>query len=69
MTYPITDRTYFASESTAWKFAEAIAKLQHYIVSDYGFDSAHEDEPFYIETMNDPFGSKDSLLKAAGLMA
>lgn len=68
MTYPITDRTYFSNEQTAWSFAKAVAQLPHYIVSDYGYE-AGKAEPFFIETMNDPFSTKDALLKRAGLIA
>ena len=69
MTYPLTSRTYFSDEHTAWEFAKAMAKLPHYIVSDYGVEPDRAEEPFFIETMNDPFGTKDSLMKAADLMA
>lgn len=69
MTYPLKSRTYFSSEAVAWQFAEAVAKLPHYVVSDYGVDASNEAEPYWIETLHDPFGTKDSLMKAAGLMA
>lgn len=67
MTYPITDRTYFSDENTAWAFAQQIVKLNHWIVSDYGYE-ADKAEPYYIETMNDPFSTKDQLLKRAGII-
>lgn len=63
MTYPITERTYFATEHQAWSFAKEINKLQHHIVSDYGKSEDHPEEPFFIETMNDPFSTKEELLK------
>lgn len=68
MTYPLISRTYFSDESIAWRFAEAMAKLNHYIVSDYGFDPDKGDEPYWVETWNDPFASKDDLLKQRGLI-
>ena len=68
MSYPITERTYFDNEHTAWAFAQSIAKLNHWIVSDYGYEDG-KDEPYFIETMNDPFSTKNELLKRAGLMA
>lgn len=65
--YPITERTYFSDEAVAWAFAQQIAKLNHYIVSNYGYD-ADKAEPYFIETMNDPFSTKDQLLKRAGII-
>lgn len=68
MTYPVIERTYFNNRQTAMRFADSIAKLQHHIVSDYGVDDGHKDEPYFIETMNDPFSSKDELLKRANII-
>lgn len=66
MTYPITDRTYFDTQSDAWSFAQMIAKIHdHWIVSDYGIDQIGR---FFVETMNDPFSTKDELLRKAGLI-
>lgn len=66
MTYPITERTYFSSQQVAWNFAQAISKLNHHVVSNYGVDDSHTDEPFFVETMNDPFSTKQELLAKIG---
>ena len=68
ISYPITERTYFTTSSEAVTFAKMIEKLKHHIVSNYGY-VAGEKEPYYVETMNDPFRSKDELLKLAGIIA
>ena len=67
MTYPITERTYFSDQQTAWAFAERIATLEHHIVSNFGYE-ADNDEPYYVETMNDPFSTKSELLRKAGML-
>lgn len=69
MTYPLISRTYFASESQAWAFVKAMAGLTHWVVSDYGVDASNEAEPYWVETYNDPFATKNELMRAAGLMA
>lgn len=69
MSYPVISRTSFASESTAWAFAKAFADCEHWVVSDYGVDTTNEAEPYWVETYNDPFATKDELMRAAGLMA
>ena len=61
MVYPITERTHFTNQAEAWRFAKLISNLKHHIVSDYGTD----DDGFYVETKNDPFRTKDELLKLA----
>lgn len=66
MTYPITERTYFTSKKLAWDFVQAIGKLQHHVISNYGVDNTNENEPFFVETLNDPFRSKDELMKFIG---
>lgn len=68
MTYPLIERTYFSNQQVAYRFAESINKLQHHIVSNYGVDNEHKDEPFFVETMNDPFATKDELLKRAAII-
>lgn len=68
MTYPIIERTYFKEQQVAYRFAESINKLHYHIVSDYGFDAEHKDEPYFVETMNDPFSTRDALLKRAGII-
>lgn len=62
MTYPITERTYFSSEAHAWSFAKMISKLNHHVVSDYGRDDNRNNEPYFVETLNDPFSTKEELL-------
>lgn len=39
-----------------------IASLKHYIVIDYGMDNSNMIEPYYIETLNDPFSTKSELM-------
>ena len=69
MTYPLTTKTYFADTKAAWRFAEYIgANLEHTIVSDFGTDLSRESEPHWVETINDPFSSKNDLLRLAGLI-
>lgn len=68
MTYPMIQRTYFTSQKEAYSFAGMISKLQHHIVSGYGVDESHTDEPYFIETINDPFSTKDELLKRANII-
>jgi len=65
-TYPLTERTYFSTEDHAWRFAQSISPLKHYIVSDYGRDDANIDEPYWVETVNDPFRTKDELMRLKG---
>lgn len=69
MTYPLIERTYFKTTKQAQGFAEMISKLNHHIVTDYGYDESKGDEPYFIETANDPFSTKDELLKRAGIIA
>lgn len=68
-TYPLKERTYFDTEQAAWAFAQAVVKLPHYIVTDYGKEVGKDSEPFYIETLTDPWMPKDALLKHAGMRA
>lgn len=66
MTYPLKTRTHFSSEKTAWSFAQSIGKIKHgWIVKDFGVDPSNEDEPFFVETWEDPFSTKDELLRRA----
>ena len=67
MVYPITERTYFSNQQIAWAFAERIATLNHHIVSDFGYEAGN-DEPYFVETMNDPFSTKSELLRKAGVL-
>lgn len=70
MTYPIIERTYFDNKNTAWAFAKAIGNIKHgWIVSSYGLEEGRTSEPYYIETVNDPFATKDELMRRLGLMA
>ena len=68
MNYPIIEKTNFNSEKTALAFINAIAKLNHHIVTDYGVDDKNNKEPFFVETWNDPFSTKDDLLKKAKII-
>lgn len=68
MVYPIKEKTNFNSEKTALVFINAIAKLQHHIVTNYGVDSENKKEPYFVETWSDPFSTKDELLKRAGII-
>lgn len=62
--YPLTTKTYFADEASAWRVATYIAEhLQHTIVSDYGEDPNRDSEPYWIETISDPFTDKSELVK------
>jgi hypothetical protein len=62
MTYPLKERTYFTSQAHAWAFAQEIAKLSHHVVSDYGRDNSRDSEPYFVETLNDPFETREELL-------
>jgi hypothetical protein len=39
-----------------------ISKLNHHVVSDYGRDDNRDNEPYFVETLNDPFSTKEELL-------
>lgn len=67
--YPLTTKTYFSTQDHAWRFAQSISNLKHTIVSDYGVDQSKDSEPYWVETINDPFRTKDELLKMQGLIA
>ena len=61
--YPIIKRTYFSDEKVAWAFAERIGAIKHgWVVSDFGVEKDRDVEPYYVETMEDPFATKDELM-------
>lgn len=69
MTYPIIERTYFDNKNTAMLFAKAIGNIKNgWIVSGYGLEDGRTSGPYYIETVNDPFATKDELMRRFGLM-
>ena len=65
-----TTRTHFATEKAAWHFATMIGAISKgWIVLDFGVDSENVGEPFYVDTVNDTFATKDELMKRFGMMA
>ena len=61
--YPIITRTYFNDERTAWSFAERVGAIKHgWAVADFGVEAGRDSEPYYVETMEDPFATKYELM-------
>lgn len=64
--YPLKERTNFTNEAEAYRFAALIGRLSHHVVVDYG---RADDGQYYVDTANDPFSTKDEIMRKMGMLA
>ena len=68
MTYPLKERTYFKTAALAWAFVQMVEPLGHHVVADYGVSDKNANEPYFIETVYDPFATKDEILQKVNII-